>query len=472
MTTDLSFFEQVNKNFDIAGALTDHPPGLLEQIKSVNSVIHFTFPLIKDDETLEVIHAWRAEHSQHKLPTKGGIRYAANVNEDEVMALAALMTYKCAIVNVPFGGAKGGVKISAHEYSVRELERITRRFTFELNKKNFIGPGLDVPAPDFATSGREMAWIADTYLTLNPQEIDALGCVTAKPVGQGGIRGRVEATGRGVYYGLREACTVGEDMRALGLSTGLENKRVVVQGLGNVGYHAAKFMSEDGRAVIVGIVEYEGSISKPDGIDVEALMAHRQETGSILGFQGAEDLPTRDEGLELDCDILIPAALENAITMENAPRIKAKIIAEAANGPVSSDASNHLFDRGVLVIPDAYINAGGVTVSYFEWLKNLQHVRLGRMEKRFTESSAKQLLGAIENSTDRIFSDREIAEIAKGPDEIDLVNSGLEETMIEAYREIRAIKMAKGEGVDLRTASMIAAIDKVAVSYRELGVFP
>jgi len=472
MTADLSFFDQVNKNFDIAAALTDHPPGLLDQIKSVNSVIHFTFPLKKDDGTLEVIHAWRAEHSQHKLPTKGGIRYAANVNEDEVMALAALMTYKCAIVNVPFGGAKGGVKISAHEYSVQELERITRRFTFELNKKNFIGPGLDVPAPDFATSGREMAWIADTYLTLNPQEIDALGCVTAKPVGQGGIRGRIEATGRGVYFGLREACSIGEDMRALGLSTGLENKRVVVQGLGNVGYHAAKFMSEEGRAVIVGVTEYEGSISKTDGIDVEALMAHRRETGSILGFEGADDLPTRDEGLELDCDILIPAALENAITMDNAPRIQAKIIAEAANGPISSDASNHLFERGVMVIPDAFINAGGVTVSYFEWLKNLQHVRFGRMEKRFTESSAKQLLGAIESSTDRIFSDREIAEIAKGPGEIDLVNSGLEETMIEAYREIRTIKAAKGSGVDLRTASMIAAIDKVAVSYRELGVFP
>jgi len=472
MSTELSFFEQVNKNFDIAAVLTDHPRGLLEQIKSVNSVIHFTFPLIRDDESLEVIHAWRAEHSQHKLPTKGGIRYAANVNEDEVMALAALMTYKCAIVNVPFGGAKGGVKISAHEYSTRELERITRRFTFELNKKNFIGPGLDVPAPDFATSGREMAWIADTYLTLNPQEIDALGCVTAKPVGQGGIRGRVEATGRGVYFGLREACSVGDDMRSLGLNTGLESKRVVVQGLGNVGYHAAKFLQEDGGAEIVGVVEYEGAISKPDGIDVEALMAHRRETGSILDFEGAENLDVRDQGLELECDILVPAALENAITMDNAPRIKAKIIAEAANGPISSDASNHLFDRGVMIIPDAFINAGGVTVSYFEWLKNLQHVRFGRMEKRFTEGSSKKLLSAIESSTDRIFSDREIAEIAKGPGEIDLVNSGLEETMIEAYHEIREIKNAKGAAVDLRTASMIAAIDKVAVSYRELGVFP
>lgn len=317
-----------------------------------------------------------------------------------------------------------------------------------------------------------MAWIADTYMTLNPQEIDGLGCVTAKPVGQGGIRGRTEATGRGVYFGLREACLIGEDMRALGLTPGLEGKRVVVQGLGNVGYHAAKFMQEDGGSVIVGVVEYEGSISKPTGIDVESLMAHRKETGSILGFAGAVDLPTRDDGLELECDILIPAALENAITMDNAPRIQAKIIAEAANGPISSDASNHLFERGTLIIPDAFINAGGVTVSYFEWVKNLQHVRFGRMEKRFVESSSKQLLTAIENSTDRIFSDREIAEIAKGPDEIDLVNSGLEETMIEAYHEIRRIKISKGEGIDLRTASMIAAIDKVAVSYRELGVFP
>jgi glutamate dehydrogenase (NAD(P)+) len=472
MTTELSFFQQVNRNFDRAAALTDHPPGLLEQIKSVNSLVHFTFPIKRDDGSLEVIHAWRAEHSHHKLPTKGGIRFAANVNEDEVMALSALMTYKCAIVNVPFGGAKGGVRIAAHKYSVDELERITRRFTFELNTKNFIGPGIDVPAPDFGTGPREMAWIADTYVTLNPQEIDAMGCVTAKPVGQGGIRGRVEATGRGVYYGLREACSVAEDMRAAGLTPGLEGKRVVVQGLGNVGYHAAKFLSEDGGAVIVGAVEYEGAISKPDGIDVEALMAHRRETGSILGFPGAVDLPEREAGLELECDILVPAALENAITMENAPRIQARIIAEAANGPTSSEASQQLFERGVLVIPDAYINAGGVTVSYFEWLKNLQHVRFGRMQKRFTESSTRKLLSAIEQATNRIFSDAEIAEIAHGPGEIDLVNSGLEETMIEAYHEIRDIKIAHGVDVDLRTASMIAAINKVAFSYGERGVFP
>ena len=472
MTSPISFFDQVNTNFDRAAALTDHPGGILEQIKAINSVIHFTFPLKRDDGTIEVMQAWRAEHSQHKLPTKGGIRYAAMVNEDEVKALAALMTYKCAIVDVPFGGAKGGVKISAHEYSVGELERITRRFTFELFKKNFIGPGLDVPAPDFATSSREMAWIADTYATLAPQDINALGCVTAKPVSQGGIQGRTEATGRGVFYALREVCSHGRDMRPLDLSPGLEGKRVVVQGLGNVGYHAAKFLEEEGGAMIVGLVEYEGAISKPDGIHVEDLMEHRKETGSLLDFEGARNLEHRDEGLELDCDILVPAALENAITIENGPRIKAKIIGEAANGPITAEASESLHERGVMVIPDAYINAGGVTVSYFEWLKNLQHIRFGRMEKRFEEKAALQILNAIEHATGTSFSEGEISNFARGADEIDLVNSGLEETMIKAYHEILEIKKERGESIDLRTASLVCAIDKIALAYLDRGIFP
>jgi glutamate dehydrogenase (NAD(P)+) len=472
MSRPISFFDQVNRNFDKAAAHTEHPPGILQQIKEINSVIHLTFPIKRDDGSIQVIHAWRAEHSQHKLPTKGGIRYADAVNEDEVMALAALMTYKCAIVNVPFGGAKGGVKIKAQDYSDAELERITRRFTFELFRKNFIGPSLDVPAPDFATGPREMAWIADTYATLAPHDINALGCVTAKPVSEGGISGRVEATGRGVFFGLREVCSIAEDMRGIGLDPGLEGKRVVVQGLGNVGYHAAKFLHEEGGAIIVGAVEYEGAISKPDGIDVETLMEHRRETGSILDFPGAENLSDRDLGLELDCDILVPAALENAITMANAPRIKAKIVAEAANGPTSSEASDHLFERGIMVLPDAYINAGGVTVSYFEWLKNLEHVRFGRMEKRFEEASARQLLTAIEGATGRTFTDREVATYAKGADEIDLVNSGLEETMIESYHGIRDIAHRIDGAVDLRTASLIDAIDKVALAYRDRGIFP
>jgi glutamate dehydrogenase (NAD(P)+) len=472
MSESISFFAQVNRNFDKAAAHTKHPPGILQQIKEINSVIHLTFPIKRDNGTVEVIHAWRAEHSQHKLPTKGGIRYASAVNEDEVMALAALMTFKCAIVNVPFGGAKGGVKINARDYSDAELERITRRYTFELFRKNFIGPSLDVPAPDFATGPREMAWIADTYSTLAPHDINALGCVTAKPVTEGGISGRVEATGRGVFFGLREVCGISEDMRSLGLERGLEGKRVVVQGLGNVGYHAAKFLQEDGGAFIVGAVEYEGAISKPDGIDVESLMRHRRVSGSILDFPGAQNLAARDLGLELDCDILVPAALENAITITNAPRIKAKIVAEAANGPTSSEASDHLFERGVMVLPDAYINAGGVTVSYFEWLKNLEHVRFGRMEKRFEESSARQLLAAIEGATGHTFTEQEISAYAKGADEIDLVNSGLEETMIESYHGIRDIAKRFDGAIDLRTASMIDAIEKVALAYSDRGIFP
>ena len=471
MKNPISFFDQVNKNFDRAAALTDHPPGLLEQIKAINSVIHFSFPLKRDDGSIEVVHAWRAEHSHHMLPTKGGIRYAAMVDEDEVMALAALMTYKCAIVDVPFGGAKGGVKISAHEYSERELERITRRYTFELFKKNFIGPGLDVPSPDFATGPREMGWIADTYATLAPHDINALGCVTAKPIQQGGIRGRTEATGRGVFIALREVCSLGRDMRPLGLNPGLEGKRVVVQGLGNVGYHAAKFLEEEGGAKIVGLIEYEGAISSATGLKIEEVMAHRRETGSLLNFAGSQNLEQRDEGLELDCDILVPAALENAITMDNAPRIKARIIAEAANGPVSADASAHFHERGVMVVPDAFINAGGVTVSYFEWLKNLQHVRFGRMEKRFEEKAARQILNAIEHATGTSFSDGEINDFARGADEIDLVNSGLEETMIKAYSEIREIQ-ERHKGIDLRTASMISAIEKIAAVYKHRGIFP
>ncbi len=471
MPHQTSFFDQVNRNFDRAAALTQHPPGILDQIRQVNSLIHFTFPLKRDSGDVEVVHAWRAEHSHHKLPTKGGIRYAMTVNEDEVMALAALMTYKCAIVNVPFGGAKGGVRIEATAYSTAELERITRRFTFELFKKNYIGPGLDVPAPDFGTGGREMAWIADTYATLAPHDIDGLGCVTAKPVAQGGIHGRVEATGRGVFFALREICSHPEEMRPLDLPVGLEGKRVVVQGLGNVGSHAARFLAEGG-AVVVGVVEYEGALSAPDGLDIEALLAHRRDTGSVLGFPGATALDERDAGLELDCDILVPAALENAITMDNAPRVKARIIAEAANGPVASDASEYLHERGVLVVPDAFINAGGVTVSYFEWLKNLSHVRFGRMEKRFEERSARQILTAIENATGTVFSDEQLREYSRGPDEIDIVNSGLEETMIQSWHEIREVQRSHDDRIDLRTASMVAAIDKIAVAYEDRGIFP
>ena len=471
MARSYSLMAQVNQNFDRAAAHTDHPPALLKQIKACNSVYHMTFPIKRDDGSIEVIQAWRAEHSHHRLPTKGGIRYSMAVSEDEVMGLAAMMSYKCALVDAPFGGAKGGIRVSRYRYSDTELERITRRYTFELVKKNFIGPGVDVPAPDFGTGPREMAWIVDTYRSLHEGELNPVACVTGKPVTQGGIRGRVEATGRGVFFGVREACDVGEDMKALGLSRGLEGKTVAVQGLGNVGYHAAKFIQEGG-GVIVALSEYEGAIQNPKGLDVDAVMAHRMETGSILDFTGATNLAKTTDVLETDCDILVPAALERQVTEENMERVKAKIIAEAANGPLTAEADAYLYDRGALIIPGTYLNAGGVTVSYFEWVKNLSHVRVGRMQKRFEEHAFGRLLSAIEQSTGRRFSDEESRDFTKGATEEDLVNCGMEETMVTAYHTMREAQKRLGKDVDLRTGAFATAIDKIAIAYSELGIFP
>jgi glutamate dehydrogenase (NAD(P)+) len=474
----VSFFEQVNRNFDRAATFTKLPPGLLETIKSCNSVYHFTFPLERDNGTTEVIHAWRAEHSHHKLPTKGGIRYSLEVNEDEVMALAALMTYKCAVVDVPFGGAKGGIKIDSKQYSRHELERITRRYTFELIKKNFIGPGIDVPAPDFGTGPREMAWIVDTYLAIAPDKLEGAGCVTGKPIAQGGIRGRTEATGRGVAIVTKEVCGVPEDMQAIGLSPGLEGKRVIVQGLGNVGSYTALFLQKWG-ATIVGLLEFDGGLYDPNGLDAEAIVNQWNAIPRLEKSIHKLDIPQSVtkianpvEGLELDCDILIPAALENQITDANAPRIKAKIIVEGANGPVTSGASEMLDKAGVLIVPDHYANAGGVLVSYFEWLKNLAHVRFGRMERRFEEQAYQRILDAIGNRTGKAFSAEEKAVLAHGADEADLVHSGLEDTMVTAYHRLREIRHVHNGKVDLRTAAFIDAIDKIAICYQDLGIFP
>jgi glutamate dehydrogenase (NAD(P)+) len=466
-----SFLNQVDQAFDHAAMFTHHDPTLLANIKACKNLFYTSFPIKRDDGRIEVLHAWRAEHSHHKLPCKGGIRYADNVDADEVQALAALMTYKCALVDVPFGGAKGGIRLNPKRYSVGELERITRRYVFELVRKNFMGPGLDVPAPDVGTSSREMAWIADTDTQLRPGELDALACVTAKPVGAGGIRGRTEATGRGVFYGTREVVNVAEDMKKLGLTQGIAGKRVVVQGLGNVGFFAAKFFQEAG-AVLVGLAESEGAITNPKGIDLAKVMAHRLERKSILDFPGASNLPRREDALELDCDILIPAALERQITAENAGRVKAKIVVEAANGPTTPEADEILDQRNIMVIPDAYINAGGVTVSYFEWVKNLGHVRFGRMQKRNEQAAYTRLLKTVEELTGKGFSAQQIAQVTHGASEEDLVNSGLEETMIGAYHPIREMWQQLRDKVNLRIGAMVVAIDKVALSYEQLGIFP
>ena len=466
-----SFFDNVIRSFDKAAKFTKWDPGILEQIKACNAVYRMRFPVKLDDGTIEVIEAYRVQHSQHKTPCKGGIRFAAEVNQDEVMALAALMTYKCAIVNVPFGGGKGGIKINPKEYSAYELEKITRRYTAELVRKNFIGPGTDVPAPDYGTGEREMAWIVDTYSSLRPGDIDAAGCVTGKPVTQGGVRGRREATGLGVFFGIREVCNIPDVMNKLELPLGIVGKKVVIQGLGNVGYHSAKFFQEAG-AKIIGLAEYEGAIWKEEGLDVDAVFNHRKETGSILNFPGANNFDRNVEALEMECDILIPAALENVINIDNANRIRAKLIGEAANGPITPEADEILINKGVIVIPDMYLNAGGVTVSYFEWLKNLSHVRYGRMEKRFTENLNTHILGQIEELTSKKVNERERNFIMHGPEEVDLVHSGLEETMITATHEVMAVWRANPQIPDMRTAAYVVAINKVANSYAELGIFP
>ena len=466
-----SFFESVEKSFDKASKFTTWEQGILDQIKACNSIYSMRFPVKMDDGHIEVIEAYRVQHSQHKSPCKGGIRFSMAVNQDEVMALAALMTYKCAIVNVPFGGAKGGIKISPRSLSAYELEKITRRYTSELVKKNFIGPGIDVPAPDYGTGEREMAWIVDTYQSLKPGEIDAAGCVTGKPISLGGVRGRKEATGLGVFFGIREVCLMEDQMKKLGLTVGVQDKKVIVQGLGNVGYYTSKFFREGGAKVIA-ITEFEGAIYNEDGLNEEDVFQHRKKTGSILNFPEATNIANSADALEMECDILIPAALENVIDKDNAPRIKAKIIGEAANGPLTPAADEVFVKKGILVIPDMYLNAGGVTVSYFEWLKNLSHVRYGRLEKRFTENANINILNQMEELTGKKVNPSEKEIIAHGPDEIDLVHSGLEETMINATKEIMDIWKANPAIPDMRTAAYVCAINKVGTSYAELGIFP
>lgn len=471
MSGQISFFKSVENYVDKAAAFTDIPKGLVEQIKACNLVLQIRFP-VRVGNDYQVIEAYRVQHSHHRLPTKGGIRYAESVDQDEVMALAALMSYKCALVDVPFGGAKGGIKINPANFTVEQLQSITRRYTTELVKKNFIGPGIDVPAPDYGTGPREMAWIMDTYQVLRHGEIDSIACVTGKPVTQNGIRGRAEATGRGVFYGLREAMTHEEDMRKIGLTKGIAGKTMVVQGLGNVGSNTALISQQEGDVKIIGIAEREGSIYSPNGIDVEKLLAFRKETGSIIGFPGSEHIGSPLAALELECDILVPAALENQITPENAPRIKARIIAEAANGPITAAADPILIQKNIMVLPDFYINAGGVTVSYFEWLKNLSHHRFGRLENRFQHNAFEGIMNKVEEMTGKTINQRERDFLTRGGTEVELVNSGLEDTMITAYNQIRETFKQHPDVTDVRTAAFVCSLKKIAGDYISMGIFP
>ena len=464
-------YEAVNAMFDNAADRLNMDPQLRGILKTPFREVTVAVPVRMDSGKIHVYAGFRVQHNGARGPWKGGIRYHPEVDLDEVRALASLMTWKTALLDVPFGGAKGGIRVNPKKYSAYELEKITRRYTAELIKKNFIGPGTDVPAPDYGTGEREMAWILDTYSAMHPGEVDAAGCVTGKPVTQGGVRGRREATGLGVFFGLREVCNMPDVMERLGMSVGVADKRVVVQGLGNVGYHSAKFF-QDAGAKIIALAEYEGAIWNTDGLDVDAVFQHRKSTGSILNFPGATNFAKNTDALEMECDLLIPAALENVIDGENAPRVKAKLIGEAANGPLTPEADEVFAKKGIVVVPDMYLNAGGVTVSYFEWLKNLSHVRYGRLEKRFTENLNSHIIGQIEELSGKRVKDSAREFILHGPDEVDLVYSGLEETMINATHEIMNAWKANPEIPDMRTAAYVVAINKVGTSYAELGIFP
>lgn len=464
------FYESVSRYFDQAALLTNHPPGLLDLVKSCNSVYRMRFPVYDDDGEIVVVDAYRAQHSHHRLPCKGGVRFSRRVTEDEVTALASLMTYKCAVVGVPFGGAKGGVQIAPRTSSPGFRERVTRRYTAELVKKQFIGPSIDVPAPDYGTGEQEMAWMADTYRAMNFNDLHANACVTGKPLSMHGIPGRTEATGLGVCMGILECLSRARDMKEIGLDPGLDGKKVIVQGFGNVGYHAARHLQKRG-ALIIGVAEFDGGIFDPKGIDVEKLKSHLLATGSVRDYEPGKFIAKAMDLLEEECDILIPAALEDQITADNAPRVRAKIIAEAANGPVDFEGEKILLKKGVLIIPDVYLNAGGVTVSYFEWLKNLSHVSFDRMTSRYIEMSKEQLLQGMEKMTGRTMTKEEKSLLAGGPSELDIVHSALDETMSRAYHSIHDHWKTADVG-DLRTATYSFAIDLIARSYIAHGIFP
>ncbi len=465
-----SFRESVDLMVDRAMAAMELEEGTALAIKSCNAVLQVQFP-VKIRGKIEVFTGWRATHSTHRLPSKGGIRFAPYADQDEVEALAALMTYKCAIVDVPFGGSKGGLVIDPSQYDRDELEAITRRFTLELVRKGFLSPSTNVPAPDIGTGQREMAWIADTYKHLHPDDINYVACVTGKPIHHGGIQGRVEATGRGVQYAIREFFRHPEDVKSANMTGSMDGKTCVIQGLGNVGYHAAKFLSEEDGVIITAVIERDGALINNDGINIEDLYNHISEHHTIKNFPGAKHEENGVAVLEKDCDILIPAALESQITLENADRIKAKLIVEAANGPVTFGADEILNKKGTIIIPDAYANAGGVTVSYFEWIRNISHMRFGRMQKRHDELRGHQVANMLEEVTGSKVSETLRGTITKGADELDLVRSGLDDTMRLAYQQIRATLDNEAKVHDLRTAAYVASISKIARSYLDVGVF-
>ncbi len=469
-----SFRESVDIMFNRAVETIDLPPGMKEKIRVCNAVYTVRFGVRLRGE-VKTFTGHRAVHSEHMEPVKGGIRYADTVNRDEVEALAALMTYKCALVDTPFGGSKGGLCINPREYDENELELITRRFAYELIKRDLIHPSQNVPAPDMGTGEREMAWIADQYARMNTTDINARACVTGKPINLGGIQGRVEATGRGVQYAIREFFREPLDIAKAGLKGGIDGKRIIIQGLGNVGYHAAKFLSQEDGAIITAVIERDGALSSDQGLNIDELRDWIAQNGGVKGFPGATYHENGSALLEAECDILIPAALEGVIHKDNAANIKASLIVEAANGPVTSGADEILRKKGCVIIPDMYANAGGVTVSYFEWVKNLSHIRFGRMQRREQEARNEMVIHELERLSDAMgdkwgLSHDFRTKYLKGAGELELVRSGLDDTMRAALQSMRALWHEREAVTDLRMAAYLVSIEKIAASYKAKGL--
>ncbi|ABD56357.1 Glu/Leu/Phe/Val family dehydrogenase [Jannaschia sp. CCS1] len=472
--TEPSFRQSVDLMFNRAAALLDLPPGLEEKIRVCNSTYTVRFG-VKLRGEVRTFTGYRSVHSEHTEPVKGGIRYSLGVNQDEVEALAALMTYKCALVEAPFGGSKGGLCIDPREYDNDELEKITRRFAYELIKRDLIDPAQNVPAPDMGTGEREMAIMADQYARMNTTDINARACVTGKPPHAGGIQGRVEATGRGVQYALQEFFRHPEDIAKAGMDGSLDGKRVIVQGLGNVGYHAAKFLSEEDGSIVTHVIERDGAIHDPSGINIDELHNWIAHHGGVKGFPNGSYDENGNAALEEECDILIPAALEGVINLGNAANIKAKLIIEAANGPVTAGANDILLERGVIIIPDLYANAGGVTVSYFEWVKNLSHIRFGRMQRRQEEARHQLIVDELQRLDQHLGGAWSMTpnfkqKYLRGAGELELVRSGLDDTMREAYAAMRSVWYERDDVHDLRTAGFLVSINRVASSYQAKGI--
>lgn len=469
-----SFRDSVDRMYTRAAGLMDLPPGLEEKIRVCNSTYTVRFG-VRLRGQIHTFTGYRSVHSEHMEPVKGGIRYSLDVNQDEVEALAALMTYKCALVEVPFGGSKGGLCIDPRAWEEDELERITRRFTYELSRRSLISPSQNVPAPDMGTGEREMAWMADAYKRLHPDDINAKACVTGKPRAAGGIDGRVEATGRGVQYALREFFRHDDAMKRAGLEGTLAGKRIVVQGLGNVGYHSAQFLSTEDEAIVTTVIERDGAVTNPKGLNIDALRGHIRATGGVRGFAGGDFRGNGMAALEDDCDILLPAAVESVIHSDNAHNIKARLIIEAANGPVTANADEILRSRGVVIIPDMYANAGGVTVSYFEWVKNLSQISLGRMERRHEEARARLIVEELERLSEDTGLNWTLSagfkeKFLTGADELELVRSGLDDTMRESFGKMKEVWMGHPKVDDLRTAAYMVAIRRISNVYKSLGL--